>query len=123
MSLAWRFTVIGLVVVIFAAAFVIGQTLRSSPPRPVLADGYNCIPGSVIPQLKPGGSGTMTTQYGGFAARFRSSIPASAPANGLNVGMPFSGTLTMSGRGKSWILPRPDNSNVSRIDEMCVIAF
>lgn len=123
MSLAWRFSVIGLVVVIFAAAFVIGQTLRSSPPRPVVPDGYNCIPGSLIPQLKPGASATMTTKYGGFAARFRSSIPASAPANGLNVGMPFSGTLTMSGGGKSWVLPRPDTPNVSQINEMCVIAF
>jgi len=114
MSLAWRFSVIGLVVVVFAAAFVIGQTLRSSSPRPVVADGYNCIPGSLIPQLKPGASGTMTTKYGGFAARFRSSIPAPAPANGLNVGMPFGGTLTMSGDGKSWVLPRPDNPNVSQ---------
>jgi len=123
MSLAWRFTVIALVAVVFAAAFVIGQTLRSSPPRPVVADGYTCIPGSLIPQLKPGGSGTMTTKYGGFAAIFRSSIPASAPANALNVGMPFSGTLTMSGGGKSWVLPRPDSPNDSRINEMCVIAF
>jgi hypothetical protein len=117
-----RLTIIGLVVVIFAAAFVIGQTLRSSPALPVLSASYTCAPGSLIPQLKPGGSGTITTSFGGFSAVYRASIPATGSAT-RNVGMPFSGTLTVSHGGQSWTLPRPDNDQRSQINALCVIAF
>jgi hypothetical protein len=123
LSLAWRFTVAALVVVILAAAFVIGQTLRSSPPLPVLAASYSCAPGSLIPQLKPGGSGTITTNFGGFTAHYRASIPASAPTNTANAGMPFDGTLTMSQGGQSWTLPRPDSPYRSQINALCILAF
>jgi len=45
--------------------------------------------GPLIPQLKAGGSGTMSTTYGGFTATFRATLPASTPANRAMLGMPF----------------------------------
>jgi hypothetical protein len=123
---ARTYALIGLVVVIFAAAYVFGQALsnKTSPSSTTSTAnaGFNCVPLSLIPQLKPGESGTMTTRYGGFIAVFRSSIPASSTAYPVS-GMPFRGTLTLNGDGKSWTLPGADSPATSQINEMCVITF
>jgi hypothetical protein len=111
MSLARRLTVVALVVVIFAAALVIGLTLRSSrnPPLPELAAGYVCVPTAQIPQLQLfiDDSGSMTASYRGFTAKFHATITQASFANGVTAGMPFRGTLTMSDGGETWQLPRP----------------
>ncbi|MGD0853163.1 MAG: hypothetical protein ABSA07_07390 [Acidimicrobiales bacterium] len=118
-----RYLAIALVVVIIAATVLIGVTLTSSSPLPVLNASYKCVPGPLIPQLKPGQSGTINASYGSFTATFRATVPAKTPAHSLNVGTPFKGTLTMIQGGTSWTLPRPANPNVAQINVMCVIAF
>jgi hypothetical protein len=80
------------------------------------------VPGSLIPQLKPGQATTLTTSYGGFTATFRSA-PQVKTQNNLAVGVPFKGTLTVTRGSQSWTLPRPANTTSSSIDAMCVIAF
>jgi hypothetical protein len=81
------------------------------------------VPGSLIPQLKPGQSSSMSTSYGGFTATFRATMPAKRPAHGLVSGMPFNGVLTLSRSGQSWTLPKPSNVDDDQINAMCVIAF
>ena len=90
-----RYLAIALVVVIIAATVLIGVTLTSSSPLPVLNASYKCVPGPLIPQLKPGQSGTINASYGSFTATFRATVPAKTPAHSLHVGTPFKGTLTM----------------------------
>jgi hypothetical protein len=126
MSLARRLTVTALVVIVFAAALVIGLTLRSSsnPPLPELAAGYVCVPTGQIPQLQLfiDESGSMSTSYQGFTATFHATITQASFANGVTAGMPFRGTLTMSGGGETWHLPRPASTTDTTINSMCVIA-
>jgi hypothetical protein len=117
-----RLTIIGLVIVVLGAAFILGQTLRSKPALPVLAASYTCIPGSLIPQLNLIGSATMTTKYGGFTASYRATKTANETTFSDGT-MPFNGTLTMSGGGTNWTLPRPANTSDKVINAMCVIAF
>lgn len=109
--------------VVVIAAVVLGVTVFSGSSLPVLNASYKCVPGPLIPQLKAGESGTMSTTYGGFTATFRATLPASTPANWAMLGMPFKGTLTVTQGGQSWTLPRPANPNDSEINVMCVIAF
>ena len=120
---ALKVATVALGVVAVIAAILVGVSFSSSPPLRVLNASYKCVPVSLIPLLDIGASGTMTTQYGGFTATFHASIPESAFANGVSWGMPFRGALTMSGNGKSWVLPRPDNPHGTVINAMCVIAF
>lgn len=119
---ALKVATVALGVVVVIAAILVGVSLSSGPLR-VLNASYKCVPGAQIPQLYIGDSGTMTTQYGGFTATFHASIPVNSVADGVESGMPFRGTLTMSGNGKSWILPRPENPHGTVINAMCVIAF
>jgi hypothetical protein len=118
-----RYAAVALVVVIVAAAVLIGITLTNSSPLPVLNASYKCVPGPLIPQLQRGQSGTIDATYGTFTAAFRATVPTKKPASGLNVGMPFNGTLTMIQGGTTWTLPRPADPNVAQINVMCVIAF
>ena len=119
-----NFATVALGAVVVIAAILFGVSLSSSPtPLPVLDANYQCVPGSRIPLLDIGASGAMSTQYGGFTTNFHASIPQSAVANGVVWGMPFRGTLTMSGDGKGGVLPRPDNPHGTVINVMCVIAF
>ena len=122
-SLAWRVTVVALGLVVVIAATVLVVTLTSSPSLPVLAASYKCFPDQLIPQLKVGQRTTLSTSYGGFTASFHSTVQKAVPDNGPTVGVPFSGTLTMTQGGQHWTLPRPENTKGSTIDVMCVIAF
>jgi hypothetical protein len=122
--LARRLTITTLGAIVVIAAIAIGVALRSSsPPLPTLNASYKCVPGSLIPQLKPGQSGTLTSSYGGFTATFRATMPAKTPANALIEGMPLKGTLTMTEGGRSWTLPGPANTKDSQINALCVVAF
>jgi hypothetical protein len=104
-------------------SIVAAITAFSSSSPPALNANYKCVPGTSIPQLKPGESATLRTSRGGFTAAFRSTMPAKAPASGLDFGMPFKGVLKMSRDGQSWTLPRPAFTNDSQINAMCVIGF
>jgi hypothetical protein len=118
-----KFLRIAFGVAVFIVALFAAVTAFSGSSLPVLNASYKCVPGSLIPQLKPGQSGTLTTSYGGFTAKFQATQPATTPANASIAGMPFKGTLTMTEGGQSWTLPRPANTKDSQINEMCVIAF
>jgi hypothetical protein len=118
-----RYAAIAFATVVVIGAVALGITRSSGSSLTVMNAGYKCVPGPSIPQLKPGQSGSFTQSYGSFTATFRATMPATAPANGLDVGMPFNGTLTMTQGGTSWTLPRPANTNNSKINVMCVIAF
>ncbi len=122
-ALSFNYTIAAVAAIIVIAALTIGFTLSSSTSPAVLAASYKCVPPSQIAQLKPGQSGTLTTSDGSFAATFRSTEPVPTPAQGLNVGMPFKGALTMTGGGNTWTLPRPDDPSTDQINVMCVIAF
>ncbi len=111
---------LGAVVVIAATVLVV--TLTSNSPLRVLVAGYKCVPAQSIPQLRVGQSTTLSTSYGGFTASFHSTVQV-ASDGGPTVGVPFSGTTTMTQGPQRWTLPRPDNSKGSTIDVMCVIAF
>jgi hypothetical protein len=50
-------------------------------------------------------------------------MPTTAAGNGLQVGMPFNGALTLQQGGQRWTLPRPWNPYVSQMNALCVIAF
>ena len=113
--------VLGAVVV--AAAVFLGISLTSSTPLPVEAASYQCVPGSLIPQLKPGQSSSIHASYGGFTATFHATMPAHANPNGPVVGTPFKGTLTMTHGAQSWALPGPALTLDTQINAMCVIAF
>ena len=121
--LARKYATVAFGSVALIVAIAAGVTAFSSSSLPVVAASYKCVPGALIPQLKAGESATMTTSYGGFTATFRSAMPSSTPANALDVGMPFQGTLKLTRGGRSWTLPRPANAGVSQINAMCVIAF
>jgi hypothetical protein len=115
---------IALAVMVVVAAVVFGITVFSSSSGPTkLAASYQCVPGPLIPQLKPGESGSMSTSYGNFTATYRATMPASAPVNGLTSGTPFDGTLTVTDGSTTWTLAKPDSPYKSQINEMCVIAF
>jgi hypothetical protein len=116
---------IALAVVIVVAAVVFGVTFFSASSTPTkLAANYRCVPASLIPQLKPGESGTMSTSYGDFTATYRATSPVTATTTkGLNNAMPFDGALTVSDGSKSWNLPKPWSPAESQINELCVIAF
>jgi len=116
-----KYAAIAFAAVVVIAAVAFGITRSSDSSLPVLDAGYTCVPAPQIPQLKPGHSGTLTTSYGSFRARFRATAPATT--SGPNVGMPFNGTLTVTRGAKSWTLPRPANPDVAQINVMCVIAF
>jgi hypothetical protein len=120
---AKRYTTLAVGAVVVVAAVVFGITLFSGPPLPVLNASYKCLPGSLIPQLKPGQVTTLDATYGGFTATFRSAKQVLRPGNYLSVGTPLKGTFTMSVSGTSWTLPRPSNVAESQIDALCVIAF
>ncbi len=120
---AMKYATVALGAVVAIAAILIGVSLSSSAPLPVLNASYKCVPGALIPQLKAGQSATMTTTYGGFTATFQATKPKSTPSNALIAGMPFKGTLTLSDGGQSWTLPGPANPSDSSINAMCVIAF
>ncbi|MGB8197940.1 MAG: hypothetical protein WCF25_13135 [Acidimicrobiales bacterium] len=114
---------IALAVMVVVAAVVFGVTVFSGSSGPkTLAASYQCVPGPLIPQLKAGESGSMSTTYGTFTATYRATMSASAAANGLH-GTPFDGTLTVTNGSTTWTLAKPDNGSVSQINEMCVIAF
>ena len=116
---------IALAVMVVVAAVVFGVTVfsgSSGPPK--LAASYQCVPGALIPQLKPGESGSMSTSYGSFTATYRATMPASArTTTGLTSGTPFDGTLTVTDGSTTWTLAKPDSPYMSQINEMCVIAF
>jgi hypothetical protein len=116
---------IALAVMVVVAAVIFGITVFSgSSGPPTLAASYQCVPSALIPQLKPGQSGSMSTSYGGFTATYRATMPASARVvTGLNDFTPFDGTLTVTEGKTSWTLPKPDNGTMSQINQMCVIAF
>jgi hypothetical protein len=105
------------------APMVIGVAATSSSPLPKLAANFKCLPTSSIPQLKAGKRARLTTSYGGFTATFRSVKQPTAKDGYPLVGTPFTGTLTMTHGGKSWTLPRADNTQESQFDVLCVIAF
>src|SRR5580692_1021689 len=115
---------IALAVMVIVAAVVFGVTVFSGSSGPTkLAASYQCVPGQLIPQLKPGESVSMSTSYGNFTATYRATMPRTAQINGLNNGTPFDGKLTVTDGGTTWTLAKPDNGTVSQINEMCVIAF
>jgi hypothetical protein len=115
---------IALAIMVVVAAVIFGITAFSGSSAPTtLNASYQCVPGPLIPQLKPGDTGSMSTSYGTFTATYRATEPASAPVNNLNAFTPFDGTLTMTDGGTSWTLPKPSNPAVAQINEMCVIAF
>jgi len=101
---------------------VIGVTASSSSTPPMLSANFKCLPAASIPQLKAGKRAKLTISYGGFTATFRSTKQPAANGYPI-VGTPFTGTLTMTHGAKSWTLPRPDNTQESQIDSLCVIAF
>lgn len=118
-----RTTIAALAALMVVAPMVIGVTATSSSPLPKLAANYKCLPTASIPQLKAGKRATLTVTYGGFTATFRS-VKQPAAKNGYPVvGTPFTGTLTMTHGDQRWTLPRPDNTQESQIDSLCVIAF
>lgn len=118
-----RFALVALVAVVAGAVVFLGISLISSPTLPIVAASYKCVPGGLIPQLKPGQSSTLTTSYGGFTATFQATQPATTVANSLVAGMPFNGALTLTGGGQSWNLPNPANTANYQIHALCVIAF
>jgi len=120
---ALRYATVAIGVVVVISAILVGVSRSSSPSLRVLDASYKCVPGAQIPNLYIGDSGSMTTQYGGFTATFHASIPVNSVADGVEEGMPFRGTLTMSDNGKGWDLPGPTNSHGAVINAMCVIAF
>jgi hypothetical protein len=122
-TLSLNYTTVAIATIIVIAAVTIGLTVFSSATPSVLDTSYRCVPPSQIAQLKPGQRGTLTTSDGSFTATFRSTQPVATPADGLEVGMPFKGALTMTEGGKTWTLPRPDNPSTYQINVMCVIAF
>lgn len=122
MSSKRRYMRIGLAAVVIVAAVAVAVTAFAGSSLPILAANYRCVPVALIPQLRPGESGTITTSYGGFTATFRASTSASS-TTGLNVGMPFRGELTVKRGGESWTLPPPANPGDSQINDLCVIAF
>jgi hypothetical protein len=122
-ALSFNYTTAAIAAIIVIAAVTIGFTVTSSTSPSVLSASYRCVPPSQIAQLKPGQSGTLTTTDGSFTATFRSTEPVRTPAKGLEVGMPFKGALTMTGGGKTWTLPRPDDPSTDQVNVVCVIAF
>ncbi len=116
---------IALAVMVVVAAVVFGITVFSGSSGPTkLAASYQCVPGALIPQLKPGESGSMSTSYGTFTATYRATSPSTATTTpGLNNGTPFDGTLTVTNGSTTWTLAKPDSPYMSQINEMCVIAF
>ena len=122
-TLNLRLATVTLGAIVVIAAVLIGVSLTSGSPLPVLRASYQCVPGALIPQLKPGQSGTMTASYGAFTATFRATKPRSTSATPQLAGMPFKGTLTVSEGGQSWTLPPAANPNVAQVNALCVIAF
>ncbi len=120
---ARRIAVATLATVVVIAPMVMGESASSGAPAPVLAANYKCVSTASIPQLRAGKRATLTASYGGFTATFRSAKQPPA-SNGYPVaGTPFTGTLTMTHAGKTWTLPRADNTQESQLSALCVIAY
>jgi hypothetical protein len=122
-SFASKYVVVIIAVVVIVAGVLFGVTFFKGAALPVLAPSYRCVPASLIPQLKPGQSTTLSATYGGFSASFHSDVQPAAPSNFLSVGVPFKGTLTVSDASTTWSLPSPARADGSQIDALCVIAF
>jgi hypothetical protein len=123
MSVARKYARVAFGTVVAIVAISAGVVAFTGSALPVLHANYKCVPGALIPQLKPGKSATMKASYGGFTATYGSTMPDSTPANTLDVGMPFKGTLKVTRGGESWTLPRPANARDAQINALCVIAF
>jgi len=119
-----RITVVLIVVVVAALTFALVVLAgHSEPPRAMTDEaGSTCAP-NTFPTVKLGHHASASASFDGFRATFRATATKEDTIPFGPIGMPFTGTLTVSSGTRTWTLPRPSVTKDYQIDYLCVISF
>jgi hypothetical protein len=95
--------------------------------QPPASPGYQCVPYSQYPAVKPGQLGSVSARLGGYTLTYSavtySAVTYTAPGV-LNRGLAYPGVLTVAEGGHTWLLPRPvDPGKGLQLAGLCAVRF